>query len=213
MSYRWIGLMTGAVIAGTAWGLYQVIEPRILFSGVIALQASLGYYVGKKFEQMQKMAYLDSLTEVLVNRRFFELLEKEVERAKRQEYCVTLMFIDLDNFKKYNDKYGHLAGDRLLSRFAKFLKENVRDQDSVGRWGGEEFVTLLPHTDARQGIVAGRRIQDRLRQEMPEITVSIGLATFPFHALSAAELAARADALMYEAKKKKDCLLAGPISS
>lgn len=216
MAYRWIGFASGVVLAAATWGLYHSAETEmelLIFAGLLALQAVTGYWVGKKYENIQKMAYLDSLTGILVNRRFFELLYREVERAKRYENSVTLMFIDLDNFKKYNDKHGHLAGDRLLTRFAQFLTENVRDQDSVGRWGGEEFVILLPQTDTEQGLVVGRRIQSRLREELPEVTVSIGLATFPDHANSATELAARADDLMYEAKKKKDCLLAGSVSS
>lgn len=215
MSYRWIGLSTGVVLGTVGLGVQFIATSETvlsLLSATIVIQGFIGYWSGKKFENMQKMAYLDSLTGVLVNKRFNQLLQQEIERARRHGYLVTLMFIDLDNFKKYNDKHGHLAGDRLLVRFAQLLERTVRDQDTVGRWGGEEFVVLLPHTDTEQGIIVGRRIQGVLRQEIPGITVSIGLASYPNHAACATELAARADALMYEAKKKKDCMLAGPLS-
>lgn len=216
MSYRWMGFASGIIFAGATWGLYHTATAKfevLILSGLITVQSILGYWAGKKYEHIEKMAYLDSLTGVLVNRRFFELLFQEVERAKRHDHHVTLMFIDLDNFKKYNDTNGHLAGDRLLTQFAQFLSENVREQDTVGRWGGEEFVIMLPQTDTEQGLIVGKRLQAHLRKEMPELTVSIGLATFPVHANSATELAERADQLMYEAKKKKDCLLAGPVHS
>lgn len=216
VSYRWIGVASGVVLGVAVWFFHISAVPELeilFFSGLLMVQIGIGYWLGRKYEILQNMAHTDSLTGVLVNRRFSELLQKEVERAKRHGYNVALMFIDLDNFKKYNDRYGHIAGDRLLAQFAQFLNENVREQDSVGRWGGEEFVILLPHTDTEQGLIAGKRLQSRLREDLSDITVSIGLATFPYHADSATELAARADELMYEAKKKKDCLLAGPLSS
>lgn len=215
MSYRWIGLSTGVVLGTVGLGVHMSATANlvpVVLTAVIVVQGYVGFWVGKKYESLQKMAYLDSLTGILVNRRFYDLLHQEIERARRHNYLVTLLFIDLDNFKKYNDQHGHLAGDRLLVNFAQLLEKTVRDQDSVGRWGGEEFVVLLPHTDTEQGLIVGKRIQGVLRQEIPGITISIGLATYPNHASCAAELAARADALMYEAKKKKDCMRAGPLS-
>lgn len=210
MHANWIGLVTSCLLA-IAWlgicGLPKHPYAAILAGGMIVIQAVCGYHVGNYFNKLRNMAYLDSLTGVLVNRRFTELLHQEVERARRYDYPVTLLFIDLDNFKQYNDNFGHLAGDQILCRFAALLRESVRDQDAVGRWGGEEFVVLLPHTDTVQGIIVGERIRNKIREGLAGITVSIGLATFPVHAGNAAELADRADTLMYEAKKEKDRML------
>ncbi|MDF2679836.1 MAG: hypothetical protein K0R47_1026 [Brevibacillus sp.] len=173
-----------------------------------AVQLAVGYYVGKYVHSLQQMAYHDSLTGVLVNRRFVRRLNHEVEMARRSKYPVTLLFIDLDNFKKYNDQYGHLEGDRILCHFATVLQACVRRQDAVGRWGGEEFVVLLPHTDTKKGLAIGERIQNQVRKELAGVTVSIGVASFPLHAADAMQLTEKADTLMYEAKKKKDCMLA-----
>lgn len=138
-------------------------------------------------------------------------MDREIQKAKIHEYSVTLLVIDLDHFKKYNDEHGHLEGDRLLKRFAGFLRENVRGNDLVGRWGGEEFVVLLPHTCLEVGVDVGLRLQNKIRQEVGEVTVSIGVASYPDHAATATELTAYADQIMYQAKKQRDCLYSGPV--
>ncbi|WHX33387.1 GGDEF domain-containing protein [Brevibacillus agri] len=153
------------------------------------------------------MAYHDSLTGVLVNRRFLDRLIREIRQAKNQHYPITLLFIDLDNFKKFNDCHGHMEGDRLLCQFASILQANVRNQDTVGRWGGEEFVVLLKHADTNEALAIGKRIQEQVRETLSGVTVSIGVASYPMHAATAEELTHKADMLMYEAKKKKDCMV------
>jgi diguanylate cyclase (GGDEF)-like protein len=208
--YRWVGVGASLLLSVLWIKLFgDSFTPETMQKAalMLCLQTIAGYWMGVRYDKIRSIAYQDSLTGVLVNRRFCEKLEKEIERARRNRYEVTLMFIDLDNFKKYNDQYGHLAGDRILCQFAELLQRTVRSQDTVGRWGGEEFVVLLPHTDTKQGIAVGERIQLTVRQELKGVTVSIGLATFPYHAGSAADLTARADALMYEAKKQRDCML------
>lgn len=210
LTYRWIGL-TAFVLPAFIWmgvlGFPVTHETTLMATAVTVLQAVVGYGLGSHYDQIRGMAYLDSLTGVMVNRRFFEKLQQEVERARRNDYSVTLVFIDLDNFKKYNDMHGHVEGDKILCRFADLLVRSVREHDTVGRWGGEEFVVLLPHTETAPGAIVGERIQHNVRQELDGITVSIGLATFPNHANSATELAVKADSLMYEAKKQKNCML------
>lgn len=208
---RWIGL--GASFLMIAVWLFAIGMPTegeqtgwIMMAAVI--QTATGYRIGKYVESLRQMAYHDSLTGVLVNRRFLARLNHEVKVARRSKYPVTLLFIDLDNFKKYNDRYGHVEGDKLLCQFASVLQACVRKHDAVGRWGGEEFVVLLPHADTTAGLAIGERIQQQVRQELSGVTVSIGVASFPLHATDALQLAEKADTLMYEAKKKKDCMLA-----
>lgn len=212
MLYRWLGTIVG-LLASVFWMLTAWLSEGKSMIGLFILMSvvhvGVCYLVGLKFEKIQKMAYQDSLTGILSHRRFLELLDKEIERAERNRYPVTLMFIDLDNFKKYNDSYGHLAGDQLLCQFAEVLERTVRSHDEVGRWGGEEFVILLPHTDTQQALLVGERLRVNITKAMNGITASIGIATFPDHALTSSELATRADTLMYEAKKTKDCMVAG----
>jgi diguanylate cyclase (GGDEF)-like protein len=210
LDLRWIGLGISCLFTllwTAVYGLPANQQTAVLAAAAAVLQAAVGYRMGLYADRLREAAYLDSLTGALVNRRFFELLEREVERARRHDYPVTLLFIDLDNFKIFNDSHGHLAGDNLLCRFADILKRSIRAQDSVGRWGGEEFVILLPHADTQHGVTVGERIQRNVREDLGGVTVSIGIASFPAHASTATELAAKADTLMYEAKKKKDCIL------
>jgi diguanylate cyclase (GGDEF)-like protein len=191
---NWIGLIASTLLAFIWMEICG--PPASSVSAVLAglmtvVQGYIGYRLGRYYDRLREMAYLDSLTGVLVNRRFTERLYQEVERARRHQYPVTLLFIDLDNFKQYNDMHGHAAGDKILSRFADLLKGSVREQDTVGRWGGEEFVVLMPHTDTEQGIVVGERIRRNIRQGLTGITASIGLATFPSHASTAGSLQTR----------------------
>ncbi|MFD2371214.1 GGDEF domain-containing protein [Brevibacillus sp. GCM10020057] len=210
MDSRWVGLGVSCLMIGVwlfAFGMRVSQTSAVFVSGAAFLQLAIGYRVGQYIDWLRHMADHDSLTGVLVNRRFVARLNQEVELACRTKYPVTLLFIDLDNFKKYNDRYGHLEGDKLLQEFAGMLKSCVRKQDAVGRWGGEEFVVLLPHTDTNKGVAIGERIQNQTRQQLSGVTVSIGVASFPLHAADALQLTEKADSLMYEAKKKKDCML------
>ncbi|MFP3392831.1 GGDEF domain-containing protein [Brevibacillus sp. SIMBA_040] len=208
---RWIGMGASCLMILIWLGVYGFPEDgtmAALVAAVAMIQTVAGYMLGTYVNKLRRMAYHDSLTGVLVNRRFIDKLEQEVQLAKRNQYPVTLLFIDLDNFKDFNDRHGHIRGDQLLCQFADLLQVNVRRQDIVGRWGGEEFVVLLPQTETRVGLGVGERIQKQVRSLLSGVTVSIGVASYPLHAVSAKELTEKADTLMYEAKKKKDCMLA-----
>jgi len=208
---RWIGMGASCLMIFiwlSVLGFPQEAEMVALVVIAAIIQAVAGYTMGTYVNKLRQMAYHDSLTGVLVNRRFIDKLEHELRLAKRNQYAVTLLFIDLDNFKEFNDRYGHIKGDQLLCQFAELLQVSVRRQDVVGRWGGEEFVVLLPQTETRVGLGVGERIQKQVRSLLSGVTVSIGVASYPLHAESAKELTEKADALMYEAKKKKDCMMA-----
>jgi diguanylate cyclase (GGDEF)-like protein len=138
-----------------------------------------------------------------------EALDREVRRASRAKKSVGILMIDLDHFKQFNDAYGHDAGDTVLREVAGFLVKNVRAEDFVCRYGGEEFLIILPTAD----VDGARTKADRLRTMMKElrivyqgqklsmVTLSIGVAEFPRHGTSPTELMAAADAALYEAKK------------
>lgn len=165
------------------------------------------YY--KLTEDLRKISLTDSLTD-LYNRRFFqERINEEIERSRRHGQPVSLIMLDIDNFKHYNDTYGHLAGDEALRLTASIVKNCVRNIDRVARYGGEEFAVILPMTE----IMAARDIAERIRTSVAsryfpdealraavKLTASLGIASFPQHADNMFELVGNADKALYMAK-------------
>ena len=155
--------------------------------------------------ELERLSITDDLT-TLFNRRYvMEALANEVRRARRLEHPFTLLMLDVDHFKEYNDAYGHLAGDAALARVATILKESTRDVDCAARYGGEEFVVLLPETEAAGATETAQRIQARLARDEQvggKLTLSVGVAQFPEDGESPEELLAGADAALYQAKRE-----------
>lgn len=169
-------------------------------------------------EIYKELAILDGLTEVY-NRRYFDrILAQELNRARRYNHQLSLLMVDIDDFKRYNDTYGHPVGDRVLKQIAKKLLESSRNIDFVTRYGGEEFAIVLPETDKTGASVAATRflslitlikIDDPKSIFSGKITVSIGLASYPEDALTKEELISKADSALYQAKhlgKNRVCL-------
>ena len=160
--------------------------------------------VNKKLSQL---AITDSLTQLFNRRRFNEILNKEIKRFSRRKYsALSLMMIDIDHFKKLNDTYGHLAGDTVLREIAKLLREGVRETDTVARFGGEEFVIVLPDTRldgaAHKAEILVKRTE---ATEFPghdtaiHVTISIGVAAYASG--SPQDLIHAADLALYQAKR------------
>jgi diguanylate cyclase (GGDEF)-like protein len=151
----------------------------------------------------------DPLTNLL-NRRFLEeALPKEVARAQRKEYPVTILIIDIDEFKLVNDTYGHAAGDLILQNLGRLLSKQTRKDDIAVRLGGEEFLILLTEVGLEQGMKRAediRRLIEKMRSEVDEfrvgITVSIGVAEFPSSSKEIRDVMRKADQAMYRAKFK-----------
>lgn len=146
----------------------------------------------------------------------------EIDRADRYGQPLTLMLLDLDNFKQFNDTYGHIEGDLVLTRLAQVIRRCLRKTDTAFRYGGEEFVVLMPVTTCEEGIVTAERIQAELREEdfspLPgeriNVTVSIGVAQYQQEKDMKA-FVSQVDKLMYEAKEKgrdRICNLLSPSS-
>ncbi|MGH2820298.1 MAG: GGDEF domain-containing protein, partial [Actinomycetota bacterium] len=153
--------------------------------------------------QVQRMADTDPLTGI-ANRRFFDsMLGRELARARRSEIPLSLMMVDVDHFKAFNDEHGHLAGDLALKTTARCLEKGCRNFDTVARYGGEEFAIILPECSSSEA----HGIADRLRRSVSSldigapITVSIGIATFPLHGTDAHDLTRAADQALYESKR------------
>ncbi len=159
-------------------------------------------------QRYRELSIIDDLTQLYNSRHFYAQLEIEIERSNRYEQPLTLLLLDLDKFKEFNDKYGHVEGDYVLSRLGQVIKRCLRDPDSAYRYGGEEFTIMLPMTTSEEGIVTAKRIQTELRKETFSpvldqniyMTVSIGLAQYkPKEEMKT--FVHRVDKLMYQAKK------------
>jgi len=146
----------------------------------------------------------------LYNRRYLEeTLEREVRRAARAAQSLGFLMIDLDHFKNFNDTYGHDAGDAVLRETALFLAKGIRAEDFVCRFGGEEFVVILPTADLESSRARGERLRLKMREltimyqgkSLGMVTISVGVAAFPEHGTSPKELMAAADAALYQAKR------------
>ena len=170
----------------------------------------------KKLEnELAELATRDSLTGLLNRRELSRLLDEELERAKRYQRPMAILWIDFDHFKDVNDTRGHAAGDSVLKSVSKLFQDSVRSVDWVGRFGGEEFVIVLPEMDVNEARETAERLR-ALVSSVPQpvgdgssvrLTVSVGVAAFPNHGLTAAQLRAAADRAMYQAKARgRNCV-------
>ncbi|MBM3306917.1 MAG: diguanylate cyclase [Candidatus Eisenbacteria bacterium] len=160
-------------------------------------------------EFYKELSRKDGLTDLYNHRFFHQLLETEVGRAARYNRVVSLLMIDIDDFKTYNDAHGHPAGDAALRRLAYLLRHSSRNCDYVARYGGEEFAIIVPEVAADAALRMGERIRSIIESSefegediMPggRLTISIGVATFPSHAQSQDDLLTHADRALYQAK-------------
>ncbi len=156
--------------------------------------------------KLQKFIIEDPLTGVYNRRYFEEIMKEEVYKALRQKYPLSLMMIDLDNFKWYNDNFGHQEGDKLLKSFGEILYKNTREKvDKVCRYGGDEFVIVSPYTSWGSAVLIAERIcKNWLKKNFAPVTLSIGIAQLIKRNTledSILDLIKRADKAMYEAKK------------
>ncbi len=176
----------------------------------------------KKLEtELEEMATRDPLTGLLNRRELSRLLEEELERAKRHQRPMAIMWIDFDHFKDINDTYGHAAGDSVLKSASKLLVDSVRGVDWVGRFGGEEFVIVLPEMDVNEARETAERLR-HLMSTVPQpigngdsvpLTMSVGVAVFPSHGVNAGQLRAAADRAMYRAKERgRNCVSMAHLS-
>jgi len=154
--------------------------------------------------QLYLIIYKDELTE-LWNRRYLHIVLDDQMKRLKNKGNLTLAMIDIDNFKGINDNYGHLQGDRVLFNLSNLLERNVRGNDMVFRWGGEEFIILLPNTDEMGAV----KVLERLRKNISEydfnckITISCGIVSIK-EATDISQFIGMADKALYEAKKVKN---------
>ncbi|OGP59102.1 MAG: hypothetical protein A2V67_08160 [Deltaproteobacteria bacterium RBG_13_61_14] len=185
-------------------------ENDIRFFLAVAEHVAVAVEHALAFQQTKELSNRDELTNLYNRRYFFERFEKEVERAKRYERILSLIMIDIDHFKNYNDSFGHLMGDALLQKLAQIMEQNLRKADVLARYGGEEFFILLPETDKEQARQVAEKLRrtveeydfhaDRTELQKGKVTITLGLASLPRDALEALSLLDLADKALYFGK-------------
>ena len=160
-------------------------------------------------EELEKLAYIDSLTGLYNKRAVLRELGEQTKRAKRYRQELSLSMLDIDHFKKVNDRYGHIVGDDVLERVATLMRQNIREADIAARYGGEEFIIILPNTDLNPALSVAERIRKSIEEaEMKDsqgkvfgITISEGVSSYK-PGENEHSLISRADTALYRAKKK-----------
>lgn len=162
------------------------------------------------YHNSERQTLIDDLTRLYNVRYMYRALEIEIRRARRYASSVSVVFMDLDGFKLVNDAYGHRAGSVTLTEVAEVITSSVRDSDFVARFGGDEFVLMLPETGAKAALQMAERVRTHISSNRfsggvgasIHLTASFGVASFPEHASEAEKLIELADAAMYEAKER-----------
>jgi diguanylate cyclase (GGDEF)-like protein len=160
------------------------------------------------YRQMELLAITDGLTQLINHKHFQVILEKEIERSKRYKRPVSLLIMDIDHFKSFNDTYGHPVGDLVLKEIAQCIREALRVNDTAARYGGEEFAVIIPENDERGAFQTAERIRQAIERKVIQsgndllhVTISIGCACFPSHAGTQRNLIERADKALYYSKR------------
>ena len=188
-------------------GIFTQADEQILTT--IADFAGIAISNAKAIAKIKELVITDDLTGLYNSRYFFEQIEYEVERSRRYSTPLSLVFFDLDKFKNVNDTYGHLVGSRLLAEVGRLVQSNIRKTDKAARYGGDEFVVILPQTDKAGATIFAHKMLDCLHKypfvasngDPLRVTASFGVASFPDDAASSSELINVADESMYLVKE------------
>jgi diguanylate cyclase (GGDEF)-like protein len=188
--------------------LKQFNEPEIFFLRALCDYAAIAIENARWVEKIQELTITDDCTGLYNARHLYKTLETEVYRSSRFGYEFSVLFIDLDHFKSVNDTHGHLIGSKLLAEIGYLVKAQLRLIDFAFRYGGDEFVVLLPQTGKDQAVVVAKRLREALRASTfcraeglhLNVSASIGLATYPHDARDAHDIIRQADEMMYLVK-------------
>jgi len=208
------------VLSGLAQGVNDMAQQVAMTQQELRQQVDLATQeLRQQKDAAEQAARLDALTQVLGRRGFTEQAHTEIQRCMRYQHPLSLLMIDIDHFKLINDTHGHATGDAVLLHFAQLLSRELRENDMIGRIGGEEFAVLLPSSNAEQAARVAERMRAAVDQSLIHVrgqplhfTASFGVAEFQPQELSLESLMARADAALYEAKRqgRNRVLLASP---
>ncbi len=186
-------------------------DDRRIVSQVPYLLSQLNLFLerAKLYEKMQRLSITDTLTKIANRRHLMERFGEEFSRATRLGLSLSFMMVDIDHFKYCNDTYGHMVGDVVLKKIARILKDNIREIDFIGRFGGEEFAVILPEATTEISCRVAERLREKVAKEEItaydehiHLTLSIGVAGFPGNTGDSAALIELADKALYKAKKE-----------
>jgi diguanylate cyclase (GGDEF)-like protein len=181
---------------------------KLFYNEMMAIQNE---YLKERIEVLLSTANIDSLTKLYNHRAFYETLIKEISKAHRFKYSLSVLMIDIDHFKEFNDTYGHLVGDKILYIIAEIIRDTIRAYDIAFRYGGEEIAVICPYTTRPQALAAAERIRRNVENyrfdiegdiEKVRLTVSVGLSSYPENAMFYGELVEKADEALYLAKEE-----------
>jgi diguanylate cyclase (GGDEF)-like protein len=183
----------------------EIPQEQIPILAAVAGQLGMAIKNSRLFQGVEELSITDGLTGLYLLRYFRQRLKEEFYRAERTHGQLSLMILDIDHFKRFNDTYGHPAGDTILTTVAERVLANARKVDLTARYGGDEFVILLPDTSAEEALLLAERLHQAVSNEpvilsnksSVHLTVSIGVATYPTHAATIDELIKRADEALY----------------
>jgi diguanylate cyclase (GGDEF)-like protein len=226
MPFENLSLQRNLPYEATKWAWVTMINLCVAAIGIFLMKT-----IRQREEDLKKLVVKDNLTALYNRAYFFFRLHSEFQRAKRYNRPLSLLIIDLDNFKRVNDQYGHLVGDQLLAAVSGTIRTKIRysagparyELDIPCRYGGDEFAIILPETDTARATVAAERIRKEIRircghemmgqikaatgshpMEVPNVTVSVGVASFPDHASESEALVRAADLAMYVSKRSPE---------
>lgn len=198
----------GSLIIASHRGYLCRAEEKKMIEGVCA-QVGIAIENARMYETLRHLASVDGLTQLQNHRVFQEILSDEIERFKRVPEKFSLILLDIDHFKSFNDEYGHPIGDFVLKEISQILRSMVRKIDTAARYGGEEFALILVNTDEEGSVKLASRIRKKVEssvfQKDPlklKVTISLGIATYPTNAQSQADLIDSADKALYWSKEK-----------
>ena len=182
-------------------GVFTELDLKILT--MIARQAAISIETAKMYRELKYLTITDPITNMYNYRHFAQTLDHEIRRLNRYDGALSLMMIDVDDFKSYNDAFGHQEGDVLLKEMGRAIKENIRDVDVACRYAGDEFVVILPSTDIAEAKLVGEKIKKKIQglALKRSITISVGIAKCT-NQTNRYELILKADMALYQAKKE-----------
>ncbi len=188
----------------------KFIDSELLILNILAAQSTEAIEKTKLLEDLKKQASFDLLTEIYNRNYIMKRLEEETQRSSRHKLLFSIIFLDIDDFKNFNDTHGHLYGDKLLVDMVNIIKKNLRKNDIVGRYGGEEFIILAPETDKKGGLALTQKILNSVNEysftgketNVDNVSFSAGVASFPGDGKTVEELISKSDGAMYSAKEK-----------
>ena len=197
-----------SVLCGVAYGIFLATHSR---STHVKLERAYSAHLEELSQRLRTMAYRDALTGLYNHRYFYEQLSHELERSQRYAQPLTLLLMDMNNFKDINDTYGHMVGDKFLGLVGQIIAKQIRSSDIGARYGGDEFVVILPNSSAAEARITADKLSEAVahaaalstNEESVQLGISIGIATCPDDSRVPGELIEIADSRLYEVKARR----------